>query len=529
MEFHPPNTTVREMRNQLRRKLDDMPDFIVQDSGLDFRQTFETLESPETYFMTPAEIINAARGIMTGERNDSIARVVRDTLFFRVGCNVVPIFALATGGLGRTLFEFRCVFDGCSAFLDVRFFPAVDIIKWVILGVSHSHTFSVFPPRMPRSTFPRDVMETIREMAARKVRTPEIKMAVGALCNGDVFQNALRPVRATLGADQCRDLRNAASSSTLWTSSINLTRENVFVEAFFTNSALVSKSFVVDFVYLDDTSCVNVFSLPIVCVLCRDASSQTHTVAWGVIQNRTTETFKRFFQFVKNSFPSIQTFMCDRHFGQRRAIREVFGSGVSVFHCCVHIARNIRTNCGPNTTLHRAFWEMRFKRTQEAEASFIQTLERINASRKTTFTTELLNSLNSFVPSAVDPILKKPTFPSLLALRGIDTSSFITDTPRKRRVVALVRCLQQAECPDADVFALDNTNAIEGYFNGIKRRMQVSPLTLLDIFRAVDSTDPACFPHEASSPAIARKPFKATKRQRPPPSSLRRLEESNKG
>ena len=115
-------------------------------------------------------------------------------------------------------------------------------------------------------------------MAARKVRTPEIKMAVGALCNGDVFQNVLRPVRATLGADQCRDLRNAASSSSLWSSSINLTRENVFVEAFFTNSAIVSKSFVVDFVYLDDTSCANVFSLPVVCVLCRDASSQIHTV-----------------------------------------------------------------------------------------------------------------------------------------------------------------------------------------------------------------------------------------------------------
>ena len=101
----------------------------------------------------------------------------------------------------------------------------------------------------------------------------------------------------------------------------------------------------------------------------------------------------------------------------------------------------------------------------------------------------MLNSLDSFVPSALDPILKKPSFPSLLALRGIDTSSFITDTPRKRRVVPLINSLQQAECPDADVFALDNTNAIEGYFNGIKQRMQVSPLTLLDVFRAVDSTE----------------------------------------
>ena len=191
---------------------------------------------------------------MTAERNDSIATVVRDTVFFRVGCNNVPVFALVDGGRGRTLFEFRCVFDGCSSFLDIRFFSGADVIKWVIMGVSHSHTFSVFPSRMPRGTFPHDVAETIREMASNKVRTPEIKMAVGALCNGDVFQNALRPVKATLGADQCRSLRDAAASSSLLTSSIHLTRENVFVEAFFTNTALVSKSLVVDFVYLDDTS-----------------------------------------------------------------------------------------------------------------------------------------------------------------------------------------------------------------------------------------------------------------------------------
>ena len=55
--------------------------------------------------------------------------------------------------------------------------------------------------------------------------------------------------------------------------------------------------------------------------------------------------------------------------------------------------------------------------------------------------------------------------------------------------MALVRSIKRVECIDADVFALDNTNAIEGYFNGIKRRMQVSPLTLLDVFRAVDATE----------------------------------------
>ena len=156
----------------------------------------------------------------------------------------------------------------------------------------------------------------------------------------------------------------------------------MFVEAFFANAVLASKHFPVDFVYLDDTSCANMFSLPLVCVLSRDASSNVHTLAWGVIKNRTTTTFRRFFDFVKNSFPTIATFMCDRHFGQRKAIRDVFGDSVSIFHCCVHIARNIRANSGPNTTLHKAFWAMRYKRTKEAEDEFVNPLERFNKSRK---------------------------------------------------------------------------------------------------------------------------------------------------
>ena len=63
------------------------------------------------------------------------------------------------------------------------------------MGVSHSHSFSVFPSRMPRRTFPDDVMEEIREMAMKKTPTEEMKKRVGAVCNEDVFQNALRGVR----------------------------------------------------------------------------------------------------------------------------------------------------------------------------------------------------------------------------------------------------------------------------------------------------------------------------------------------
>ena len=131
-------------------------------------------------------------------------------------------------------------------------------------------------------------------MGAEKVQTAEIKLKMGVLCNRNLFQNALMGVRKELCTDQCRDLRNTVASSNLWSSLINLTPHNMSLEAFFTNTVIASKSLNVDFVYIDDTSCINSVSLPLMAILCRDAASRVHTLAWGVIQNRTTTTFQIF-------------------------------------------------------------------------------------------------------------------------------------------------------------------------------------------------------------------------------------------
>ena len=481
------DTTKR--RVAARRRLDNIPDFSTVNSKIEFRQTFETLEDSETFTKAPNEIVQAARNILTSERLDSIAQTVRDAVFYQIGCNKIPLFALVSGGRGRTLFEFRCVFEGCTAFLDVRLFSGVDIIKWILMGVSHSHTFSVFPPRMPRSTIPDDVAERIKEMTMKKTRTPEIKMAVGALCNRNVFQNALRGVRKDILSDQCRALRNETSVSNLWSTEIHLTHENVFVEAFFVNTALSPSCIDNNIAFIDDTTCANIFSLPLVSMLCRDPAQRVHAIAWGVVQNRTTASFARFLGYVKNSFPSIQTFVCDRHFGQRKAIVEVFGDSVSIFHCCVHIARNIRSNCGPHTDIISRFWEMRYQRTQAAEDAFIQALRRLHNSRKSLFTAELLNSLASFVPSAIDPVVRKVVFPALCSLHEFDVGRYAVNTDAKARAMALVNSLKAVDRVVVDVFSVDNTNVIEGYFNGIKGRMQTRPLTLLDVFKVVDTTE----------------------------------------
>ena len=60
MEFGSRHPDMTEKRIQLRRRLDDLPDFLVDGTNILFRQTFETVEAAETYCRAPQEIIEAA-------------------------------------------------------------------------------------------------------------------------------------------------------------------------------------------------------------------------------------------------------------------------------------------------------------------------------------------------------------------------------------------------------------------------------------------------------------------------------------
>ena len=125
-------------RRLVRLRLDDEPDFVATESGITFHQTFETVETTETYVRAPPDVIEAARRLLTTDKIDSITKMVRESLFFTVGCNRIPLYANVDGGRGRTLIEFQCVFQGCSGFV---FLLCSQLRKWNDKGMFHSQSF----------------------------------------------------------------------------------------------------------------------------------------------------------------------------------------------------------------------------------------------------------------------------------------------------------------------------------------------------------------------------------------------------
>ena len=268
-------------RVALRNRLDAEPDFTTEGGSIGFNQRFVTTASEGAFACAPQHVVDAARSLLSAAVGTSVAAIVHDTVVFAIGCSRVPVFALVDGGRGRTLFSFRCVFAGCASFLDVRLFSGVARVKWVLMNTSHSHDFTHFPERMPRNTFPEDVVRQMADAVASGVSCAEVKMRFDVLCSKHVFQNAVRGTRVCGRSDQSRSLRDVARESNVWASEIHISETNEFVEAFFANAVVASKDIGVRLVYVDDTASTNAFGFPVIAVLCRDAASNVHSIAWG--------------------------------------------------------------------------------------------------------------------------------------------------------------------------------------------------------------------------------------------------------
>ena len=206
--------------------------------------------------------------------------------------------------------------------------------------------------------------------------------------------------------------------------------------------------------------------------LCCAATSRTsQRRAWGIVKNRTTFSFVHFLSFVSNSVAGIKTIVCDRHFAQRNAIERVFGDHDNIVHCGVKVASNTQTNTGASSELLGWLWEMRFRRTEDAEMAFVEALQRLHAARRSSFEA-LLNTLDSFIPSKTKDALHLDRFPELKALPDFDLAVFVVDSPGKARAARLLTRLKLVGVSEIGVLSLDNTNTLEGHFSTLKSRIQ---------------------------------------------------------
>ena len=181
----------------------------------------------------------------------------------------------------------------------------------------------------------------------------------------------------------------------------------------------------------------------------------------------------------------------------------MFRDSVHVLHCCVHVARNIIANTGQASTLIRDFWNMRYSRSSESETKFMATLNKVHNTKRSTFTTHLVNSVDSFLPSKVDPFLRRKMLPELGVFSSFDLTGPFIRCRSVERVLFIVNGIMSVDAPEADVLTLDNTNTIESYFSTVKGKLPLQTRTLVDVFNAVNYTEKrALAMHNPAQPMI---------------------------
>ena len=181
--------------------------------------------------------------------------------------------------------------------------------------------------------------------------------------------------------------------------------------------------------------------------------------------------------------------MCDRSLSQKQALRRAFGCGVRIFHCMVHIGRNIKRNAGTNSALSSLFWRMRSERSEESGRRFLSALRQRHDTKPSAFTTRLLNAVECFLPPMVDDVLKAQIFPQLSDLETMDIAAFDVASVEEHRAFSTLLSLKRLPVFCHDVFSRDNTNVIECFFSVLKRRTPDENATLLDVFKALDFSE----------------------------------------
>ena len=140
-------------RSRLKLQLDAESDFMTHNNKICFHQSFETVTALETFCTTPEEVVKSCRGLLDVNLNDTVAKVDREHVNITIGCNTFPLFSLVSGGNGRTLFSFRCVYTNCSSFMDIRTFARAVKVKWSSYASRTATVSTRFPPVFQETLF----------------------------------------------------------------------------------------------------------------------------------------------------------------------------------------------------------------------------------------------------------------------------------------------------------------------------------------------------------------------------------------
>jgi hypothetical protein len=219
----------------------------------------------------------------------------------------------------------------------------------------------------------------IQTLTAQGFSCEQVIRFTGIVVLPQALYDARRPVVQELKANQAEKLFQKKKQWTDLDTHFCHDAENKFTGCYFLNKLLMI-AILCRVLGMDDTSCTNIFALPLILVVASDEHGLNQIVAYAITLNRTEKTFEHFLTWLKDHLPKTDkagnplrpVFIVDRHLGQAQALSIVFPDSRIVF-CCFHLTQNLAVMFGELSAVVTAFADL--VKCRISEADFLKVID----------------------------------------------------------------------------------------------------------------------------------------------------------
>jgi hypothetical protein len=330
------------------------PDFFI-----DVCKSLED-SAPPPPRMTPLKIIDAITRLEQRDRDffalegvKNLTKYVRKVT--RPYRGFQPLFAAQNTGENQCNQRYRCTFDDCPAFFDIKVYRS----GRMHLGkhqFEHSHPI-IGPGQRHYHTLRDEERAKIIELTNQHATMGMIRTVLDLDLPVSIFYEARRGALQELRRDQAQKLDTASKRWQGWKTHMVEPIDNVFQGFFAVQLQVVAHGMCRETLSLDDTFCTNFFKMPLSGIVTVDPMDATQLVAFALLRDGSSEALIPFLRFVREYMNDghPRAFIIDRALAERLAVLAVFPEAHICF-CLIHIFRNLEQKCGRDHILVLQFW-----------------------------------------------------------------------------------------------------------------------------------------------------------------------------
>jgi len=299
-------------------------------------------------------------------------------------------------GLSKSIYN-------CKSF--IKYSVENNIVRFMKANWIHTHDIRQYQSNH-RFALTQSQIKSIEEATRIGMTSGQIRIKDNLFIPSEVLYEIRRPILKNFKIEEIERMLKRVKSFSDYDVQVQTSLENRLRNLYCFNLKVIRNLYSQDIAILDDTSCTNLFGMPIIVSFTMDENGLTQITGFGLLENHEKSSFISYLLALKSIMGSnIRLFIVDRHIAQLFAIKETYPEAKIIF-CYIHIKRNLIHALGLKHDVIKLFDEM-IHNTSNEDAFIEQLLETKNNLKENNIKGEkvlldLLNNQDYWIPSKIN-------------------------------------------------------------------------------------------------------------------------------